>query len=55
MPSRKEIQWSQLKVGALVLAAMAVLILVILLMNSAAGGLFVKSSPFALILTMPAV
>lgn len=40
MPSRKELQWSQLKVGALVLAAMAVLILVILLMNSAAGGLF---------------
>lgn len=42
MPSRKELQWSQLKVGALVLAAMAVLILVILLMNQAAGGLFAK-------------
>jgi phospholipid/cholesterol/gamma-HCH transport system substrate-binding protein len=42
LPSRKEIQWSQLKVGALVLAAMAVLILVVLLMNSAAGGLFAK-------------
>ncbi|HEY1581402.1 MAG TPA: MlaD family protein [Terracidiphilus sp.] len=42
MPSRKEIQWSQLKVGALVLAAMAVLILVVLLMNSASGGLFAK-------------
>jgi phospholipid/cholesterol/gamma-HCH transport system substrate-binding protein len=40
LPSRKELQWSQLKVGALVLAAMAVLILVILLMNSASGGLF---------------
>lgn len=40
MPSRREIQWSQLKVGALVLAAMAVLIFVILLMNSASGGLF---------------
>ncbi len=40
MPSRKELQWSQLKVGALVLAAMAVLVLVILLMNSASGGLF---------------
>jgi len=40
LPSRKEIQWSQLKVGALVLAAMAVLIFVILLMNSASGGLF---------------
>jgi len=42
LPSRKEIQWSQLKVGALVVAAMAVLILVILLMNSASGGLFSK-------------
>jgi len=42
LPSRKELQWSQLKVGALVLAAMAVLILVILLMNSASGGLFAK-------------
>jgi len=42
LPSRKEIQWSQLKVGALVLSAMAVLIFVILLMNSAAGGVFAK-------------
>jgi phospholipid/cholesterol/gamma-HCH transport system substrate-binding protein len=40
LPSRKEIQWSQLKVGALVLAALAVLVLVILLMSSAGGGLF---------------
>ncbi|WP_348262220.1 MlaD family protein [Telmatobacter sp. DSM 110680] len=40
MPSRKEIQWSQLRVGALVLAALAVLVLVILLMSSASGGLF---------------
>jgi phospholipid/cholesterol/gamma-HCH transport system substrate-binding protein len=40
VPSRKEIQWSQLRVGALVLAAMAVLVLVILLMSSAGGGLF---------------
>ena len=40
LASRKEIQWSQLKVGTLVLAALAVLILVILLMNSASGGLF---------------
>ena len=39
MPSRKEIQWSQLKVGLLVLAAMAVLIGLIFLMNSS-GGLF---------------
>ncbi|MGA9585927.1 MAG: MlaD family protein [Terracidiphilus sp.] len=42
MPSRKEIQWSQLRVGALVLAAMAVLVLVILLMSSSEGGLFTK-------------
>jgi len=40
VPSRKEIQWSQLRVGALVLAAMAVLVLVILLMSSSEGGLF---------------
>ena len=40
MPSRKEIQWSQLRVGALVLAALAVLVFVILLMSSASGGLF---------------
>ncbi len=40
MPSRKEIQWSQLRVGALVMAAVAVLVLVILLMNSSEGGLF---------------
>jgi phospholipid/cholesterol/gamma-HCH transport system substrate-binding protein len=40
VPSRKEIQWSQLRVGALVLAAMAVLVLVVLLMSSSEGGLF---------------
>ena len=40
MPSRKEIEWSQLKVGSLVLAAMAVLIGLIFLMNGASGGLF---------------
>jgi phospholipid/cholesterol/gamma-HCH transport system substrate-binding protein len=39
VPSRKEIQWSQLKVGLLVLAAMAVLIGLIFLM-SGTGGLF---------------
>jgi phospholipid/cholesterol/gamma-HCH transport system substrate-binding protein len=37
VPSRKEIQWSQLKVGLLVLAAMAVLIGLIFLMNSTSG------------------
>lgn len=40
MPSHKEIQWSQLKVGSLVLAAMAVLIGLIFLMNGTSGGLF---------------
>jgi phospholipid/cholesterol/gamma-HCH transport system substrate-binding protein len=40
LPSRKEIQWSQLRVGALVLAALAVVVLLILLMSSASGGVF---------------
>jgi phospholipid/cholesterol/gamma-HCH transport system substrate-binding protein len=40
VPSRKEIQWSQLKVGGLVLAALALLIALIFLMNGASGGLF---------------
>jgi phospholipid/cholesterol/gamma-HCH transport system substrate-binding protein len=40
LPSRKEIQWSQLRVGALVLAAVAVLVLLILLTSSASGGIF---------------
>ncbi|MGH9563578.1 MAG: MlaD family protein, partial [Terracidiphilus sp.] len=43
MPSRKEIQWSQLKVGLLVLAAMAALIGLIFLMNGSNGGLFSHS------------
>ena len=40
MPSRKEIQWSQLRVGALVVAAMAVLVVLIFLMSGSSGGLF---------------
>ena len=40
MPSRKEIQWSQLKVGTLVLAAVAILIVLIFLMSGSTGGLF---------------
>lgn len=40
MPSRKEIQWSQLRVGVLVVAAMAVLIGVIFLISGSTGGLF---------------
>ena len=42
MPSRKEIQWSQLRVGALVMTAMAVLVGLILLMSSSSGGLFAR-------------
>ena len=42
MPSRKEIQWSQLRVGALVMVAMAVLVGLILLMSSSSGGLFAR-------------
>ena len=37
MPSRKEIQWSQLKVGALVLVALAVLTAIIFLMTGILG------------------
>ena len=40
MPSRREIQWSQLKVGALVLAAIAILIGLIFLMTGSQGGFF---------------
>lgn len=40
MPSRKEIQWSQLRVGALVLVGMAVLVGLVLLMSGTTGGLF---------------
>lgn len=42
MPSRKEIQWSQLKVGILVLVAVAVLIGLVFLMSGSTGGLFAK-------------
>jgi phospholipid/cholesterol/gamma-HCH transport system substrate-binding protein len=42
VPSRKEIQWSQLRVGILVLAATAVLVGLIFLMSNASGG-----GPFA--------
>ncbi len=42
MPSRKEIQWSQLKVGTLALAATAVLIGIIFLMSGSTGGLFAR-------------
>ena len=42
MPSRKEIQWSQLRVGSLVLAATLVLIGIIFLMSGSSGGLFAR-------------
>jgi phospholipid/cholesterol/gamma-HCH transport system substrate-binding protein len=42
VPSRKEIQWSQLKVGALVLVAIAVLIGLVFLMTGSSGGLFAR-------------
>jgi phospholipid/cholesterol/gamma-HCH transport system substrate-binding protein len=42
VPSRKEIQWSQLRVGTLVLAAMLVLIGLIFLMSGSTGGLFAR-------------
>ena len=42
MASRKEIQWAQLRVGALVLAAMAVLVGLIILMSGSTGGLFAR-------------
>jgi phospholipid/cholesterol/gamma-HCH transport system substrate-binding protein len=41
VPSRKEIQWSQLKVGALVLICLAILIGLTFLMTGSSGGLFV--------------
>jgi len=42
VPTRKEIQWSQLKVGALVVVAMAVLVGLIFLMSGSTGGVFAK-------------
>jgi phospholipid/cholesterol/gamma-HCH transport system substrate-binding protein len=42
VPSRKEIQWSQLKVGLLVLGATAILVGLIFMMSSSSGGLFVR-------------
>lgn len=40
MPSRKEIKWAQLKVGALILVGIAILIGLIFLMSGSTGGLF---------------
>jgi phospholipid/cholesterol/gamma-HCH transport system substrate-binding protein len=46
VPSRNEIRWSQLKVGALVLVAVAVLIALIFLMSGSTGGLFARTLVF---------
>lgn len=40
VPSQQEVQWSQLKVGVLVLIAIAVLIALIFLMSGSTGGVF---------------
>ncbi len=40
MPSQQEVQWSQLKVGVLVLVALAALTALIFLMSGSTGGLF---------------
>jgi phospholipid/cholesterol/gamma-HCH transport system substrate-binding protein len=42
VPSRKEVQWSQLKVGSLVFVGAAILIFLIFLMSGSTGGLFAK-------------
>lgn len=42
MPSRKEIQWAQLRVGALVLVGMAVVVVLIIAMSGTTGGLFAR-------------
>ncbi len=41
MPSRQEVQWSQLKVGVLIIVAIAALIALIFLMSGNRGGFFV--------------
>jgi phospholipid/cholesterol/gamma-HCH transport system substrate-binding protein len=42
VPSRKEIQWSQLRVGVLVLVAVAILMALVFLMSGSSGGLFAR-------------
>src|ERR1019366_7859569 len=46
MPSQKEIKWSQLKVGSLVVAALAALVVLIFLMSDSTGGLFTRKIGF---------
>ena len=40
MPSQQEVQWSQLKVGVLVIVALAALFALVFLMSGSTGGLF---------------
>jgi phospholipid/cholesterol/gamma-HCH transport system substrate-binding protein len=42
VPSRKEIKWSQLKVGILVMVGVAVLIGLVFLMSGSTGGIFTR-------------
>jgi phospholipid/cholesterol/gamma-HCH transport system substrate-binding protein len=46
VPSRKDLQWSQLRVGALVLVAMAVLVGLVFLMTGSTGGPFTHKPKF---------
>ena len=40
MPNQHEVRWSQLKVGVLVIVAIAALTILISLMSGSTGGLF---------------
>ena len=40
MPSQQEVQWSQLKVGVLVIVALAALTALVFLMSGSTGGIF---------------
>ena len=40
MPSQQEVQWSQLKVGVLVIVALVALTALIFLMSGSTGGIF---------------
>jgi len=42
LPSQTEVKWSQLKVGILVVSAVAALIVLIFLMSNSSGGLFTR-------------
>jgi phospholipid/cholesterol/gamma-HCH transport system substrate-binding protein len=42
VPSRREIQWSQLKVGALVLAGIVLMTVLVFLMTGSTGGIFAR-------------